>query len=380
MATDTNRGLQNLFEERRTLFSVIAVACGLGFAISNASSVLANGGMESKYILAISFVIAAISVYIIYQQILDHLRFEEKIEAVLFLDEVSDPIMVPSYRFMSEFCRTLSAIKAENKAIYADWQDGPIIKKRPSLSEDDKANSVTEEGVKTKDKSKSARLAEEIANYIIINNISTHLTDYYNSSKLEYDIKTYSREEMSNFLLNNRVINLLSSPIDEREIFLSKDGSKKRPPPKGKIVAAFGPGGAVFNKFELTLPNGAVVKSIGHNEIQIKTSRIELSVSVYLTVFSTNVPKKFAEYYIGKDWLDVKSRKVDIVIRGKIRHIYVFFPKGWALYGWLDSLREKMRREMQFRDFLGSINWETIDPLLHCLSNLNSSHSASKRN
>lgn len=380
MATDKDRGLQNLFEERRTLFSVIAVACGLGFAISNASSVLSNGGMQSEYILVISFVVAAISVYIIYQQILVHLRFEEKIEAVLFLDEASDPITVPSYRFMSEFCRTLSAIKAENKAIYADWQDSPIIRKRPSLSDGDKTKSGMEEDFKTNNKSKSARLTEEIANYIIINDISTHLTDYYNLSKLEHEIKTYSREEMPNFLLNNRVINLLSSPIDEREIFLSKDGSKKRSPPKGKIVSAFGPGGAVFNKFELTLPKGAIVKSIGHNEIQIKTSRVELSVSVELTIFSTNIPKKFAEYYIGKEWLDVNCRKVDIIIKGKIRHIYVFFPKGWALYGWLDSLREKMRREMQFGDFLRSINWETIDPVLHCLSNFNSSHSASKSN
>lgn len=363
MVDNEKHEIRSLLIERKSVLSVIVIACGLGFAISTISGIsVGKAGNQNSSLISISLLLIFLSGALLYRQVSRHLRFDERISSAIILGEGNEPIWTDRYEFMQDFHRVLSAIKAESKAIYASWENDPIVQKDEGINQGVGVERL-DINEKKSQSSSSYRLAEEMVLFIIIDYISTHLTDYFNQSEPSLRYKSLERGDLPDFLMKNRIVNLLSTPLDQRDIFMDKMLSAR--PPVGKVISAFGPGGAYFSAFELTLPEGAEVTALGHNGFRIKTKRVDLQVLVAVTPFWQNLPSSFAEFYLRTKNDVVNTRVVEIRIKGRLRHWSVFLPSGWASYGWLDSLRSEMRNAFGFQEFLISIGWSTVQTLLH---------------
>lgn len=66
-----------------------------------------------------------------------------------------------------------------------------------------------------------------------------------------------SRSNIADYLLDNRVLDLISKPFEDREKFLSKIKDKKD---IGDIYTLLGDDDVEFNKFELKLPPKTILK------------------------------------------------------------------------------------------------------------------------
>jgi hypothetical protein len=363
MIDNEKHEIRSLLMERKSVLSVVVIACGLGFAISTISSIaVGESGNRNELLILISLVLIFLAALILYSQVSQHLRFDERISSAIILGERNEPIRTERYEFMQDFHTVLSAVKAESKAIYASWENDPIVQRNEDINQ---GIGVERLDVDEKELQASAgyRLAEEMVIFIIIDYISTHLTDYFNQSEASLRYKSLERSDLPDFLMKNRIVNLLSTPLDQRDIFMDKMSSTR--PPAGKVVSAFGPGGAYFSAFELTLPEGAEVTALGHNGFRIKTKRVDLQVLVAVTPFWQNLPSYFTEFYLRSKNDVVNTRVVEIRIKGRLRHWSVFLPSGWASYGWLDSLRSEMRNSFGFQEFLISVGWSTVQTMLH---------------
>jgi hypothetical protein len=299
------------------------------------------------------------------------LSFSDEIEAAVIIDRRNNRIVsVRGYEFARRTRETLDAIRAENQAIYADWEREPLckpFKRKNETGGDDQSPSfiaITRVAMQSKPAPSSAQLLEEISLFSVLEMLSTHLSTYFNDYENSSNIKEFSRDDFPEFLMKNRIINLLSTPIEQRPIFLKAfpDPEKR---PEGDIYSLWGSDGAIYSRFDLTLPVDSKLHHISRNGLKITTRRLSLSISVKSGFNISGLSRTFADKYLGTDWDYIEGKKIIVNIKGKINPFFLLINNGWNLYYWLDSFREEIKEKADFKQFKKSINWDNaIEPLL----------------
>ncbi|MBR2171817.1 hypothetical protein [Sphingopyxis sp.] len=367
-------GLGHILSDRSELIKTIFLVALTGFSINLASSLIIEQSNIPRYSIWIFVaVVFVFSVYSIARIFFNKSKFSESIDAAIFINkEKNELIPVKGYDFSRKTHEILNAIKAENKAIYADWDRDPICKKKDisngkkdSLPKGRTYIAISRmEGAPDLEQKSSALLMEEIALFVCIDMLSTHLSGYFGGRKGDSNVKEFCREDFPEFLMSNRIINLLSTPMEKRPIFLEAfpDSSKR---PEGEIVSLWGSDGSVFSRFDLVLPEGSKISQSSRNGVKISTRRLSLSISVKLGFSVSGYSNLFCKHYMGVPWDSVEGKKVKIDIEGEINPWFLFISRGWDYYHWLDSFRDKLLEKTSFSHFKKSISWDSlIEPLI----------------
>ncbi len=88
--------------------------------------------------------------------------------------------------------------------------------------------------------------------------MSSHLSSYFNNNVYNNNIIEYGRQDFPELLLNNRIIELISKPIEEREKLtdLKQRFEITREDDEGKeiIESVISSDGVRFERFNLQLP------------------------------------------------------------------------------------------------------------------------------
>ena len=177
--------------------------------------------------------------------------------------------------------------------------------------------------------------------------------------------------------MKNRVLNLLSTPIEQRDIFI--DAAKSGKLPIGDIHAVVGPDGSRFSKFVLVLPKGTRIEHSEVGSIKIETKRFALELSAQYSGFNAFVDEMFIEKYLGRDYLEIDCRNMAIKLSCRIKLLSLLSGSGWKYYQWLDSFRDELRASCDFKSFQDEINWSTIKPHLFAMRNLSNVTSQSSK-
>jgi hypothetical protein len=289
---------------------------------------------------------------------------------------------VKSYEFAKDLTRILSAVKAENRSIFSEWENSPLVATKGSEKEDSKNEEPKAE--KTEEKPtyisikkltgeaaeitvpSSAKLLNEAISFLMLESLSTHLSTYFNDWDEDEYITEYTRDHIPGVLLKNRVLNLLSTPIEQRDVFLDvfPDGVDSK---EGEVVSLWGSDGSMYSRFDLILPKGSKIEhdEIGH--IKIYTPRLTLEILNRYPGTSTPVSSNFIENYIGRGHREIQCRKVLITVKCKIKPMSLLSSAGWRYYHWLDSYRSRARHEMHFDQFQEDINWSSIEHTIFAL-------------
>lgn len=284
--------------------------------------------------LGCSIILCAASIFYLVS-IKQLLSFNQVIKAVVLINRNNNEIIsIKGYRFSVEVERILKAISAENKAIYAEWEKEPICNRnnRAISNKDSKETgtsyvAITRTAYEQNSQAPSAALLlEEISIFVVLDILSSHLSTYFNDRHNDTGIKEFSREDFPEFLMKNRIINLLSTPIEQRPIFLTAFPDPEQRP-EGEIFTLWGSDGAVYSRFDLTLPVGSRLQHIARNGLRIITKRLSISLSAQLG-FNASVSRTFCGAYLHLDGDDVEARQINITYLERLIHGIYLAQKG----------------------------------------------------
>lgn len=212
------------------------------------------------------------------------------------------------------------------------------------------------------ERKKSILLLEEITEYLLLEKLSTHLSGYFGEFGETDRVSELERKDIPDFLLENRVLNLLSTPIEQREIFLDAFPEPENRP-KGEVVTLWGSNGAVFSRFDLNLPTGSKVQKLEGSGFRISTSRFYVDIRCHFSGYSSVTPRGFEELALNTSVRKVDAKTIQISVSGKVKATSLLRGKGWEYHAWLDSFRNEVRSTFDFEGYFRSIHWDSLEPM-----------------
>lgn len=368
-----SKTLGSILSLRREGFKIATLAILAALAIG----ILAGAIIEisKPYIMYVAIICSSIiiaSFVVIIRDVTDGLNFEDTIRAsVIFDSATGDILRVKDYRYTNELVRVIQAVEAENKAIHSDWGNYPIVGKRESkVAKKDTGlvwyaiSKMENDDEPAGEPAPSIKFLEEVTVFLILEDLSIHLSDYFGDKDGDSEIVEMVRNDIPEFLLKNRILSLLSTPIEQRDIFIDAfpDPDKR---PKGEIHGIFGSNGAMYKRFDLTLPCKSKIRDLGRDGFAIETPRFNLQISVKYRGTHTAMSDGFTNLYLGKIFSDVQPKDLIITVSGKIKPLSLLNTKGWEYHSWLDSFRARLVHSYGFEAFLETIHWSMIEPLLY---------------
>jgi hypothetical protein len=185
----------------------------------------------------------------------------------------------------------------------------------------------------------------------------------------------YNRNNILNILPNNRFLELLSKPLDQRSNKNFREEKIIIPeyPPIQTIIGSINlETGEHFNNFVLTLPNKSTVIRNRDNSISIITKRFTIILKTMVDGRGTFLPKSFIESYLNiKKNQNTTGFIVSFVIEVKFNFSTFYSFSNWQYYKWIDSFYFELE-EMFSQDyfFQNRIGWDKAYSVIKAIKNM----------
>ncbi len=339
--------LSEFLSNRGNLIELIVVAIILGTGIEFLSSSLyakININHKNLYFFIAGVLSCLLSIGFFFVKFFGIKKVNKNIKGFLIIDrEKNEIISIDNYDYARTLERNLKAAIAEDKAIKIDWED------------------VSFKYDTTKEKrQKGLRIINELTEYYILETMSTHLTDFFNLNNIDKgQLIELNRNDIPSILLSNQFLELFSKPMEQRAAFKeerkSENGDKK---PIGKVVASFSKG-AIFQHFDFILPKDSQITKDKDGYIIIKTKRLTLKYKSKFAGMGSVCPLGYEEYYLNlKDHRKYATYQVDIELEFELKFGALLMRNGWDTYNWVDSLLEKIEKEISKKEYFDKIDWD----------------------
>ena len=357
------QGSGSIFERLRLaqkeLVGLFAIAILLALGVNIVSGVILRQVSESSVLLIGFGLILGCFVYLLVTRTVIP-ESSLYVDGFLPFDKKTNKLLaVTEYELASDLSRYLRSAFSENKAMFKQWSDEPLPKIHDNERSWEKRAELS-----------SVKIIHEILEYFLLDEFSLHLSSYFHSyeEKGEEHYTTYLRADIPEILLRNRFLELFSRPMSEREAFIEKPwltiariGGTEQ-----EVVTATGKGGALYDKFELALPNGSRVSRGDEAELIIETPILTLRMGATFDGFNENIPPGFVEHYMGIDdhhgFGEFFKICFEVSVRWKRRAF--FSNKAWEYHGWAESFMQRIEDKVSKEAFFTRIQWPTILALL----------------
>lgn len=338
--------VQGIISSRKNLIDLIVTTILLAFGINLiAGQLIALTVVNPLVTVLFGIILIFSSILYFGNSLLDERIKSHKFEAfIIYKEKKNDIISVPSYEFSEKIHSYIKSAFGENPALKNIW------KKEPDISEP-----------------KSAQLVLEVVQYFLLSRLSSHLTDYFDAEDFKKaNLKKYERKDIPEILLSNRFLELFSRPMEERPAFI-EDYKHEDDEMLGEIVYASGLKGAIYDKFELVLPQKSSIRKLDNNKIEIETEKLKISMVIQFEGINTLLPMMFEEYYLGiNDSNEYSVYQLDIGIHVQMKLRSLFSSVGWEYYQWIESYLDIIEEEVSKDVFFEKINWENVRVILQC--------------
>lgn len=259
-------------------------------------------------------------------------------------------IKIRDYNFMEDLCRYMKAATQEDENIKAMWKKDVLGIRR--ILEHPKSK---EECVEV---SRSAAALNQLIEYLILKKLGLMTSAYFNKPEFnKRKIIQVERSDINEFVANNVFINLFGKPTYERVAF---DNEVK----EENVVYCYGKNNAIYDKFELFLPQKCKL-SRDNNTIIIKHPYFIFKITSTFTGFGEVLPSGFKARYL-KCPSGITSYKVWIGIKLKFTWRAIFMNKE-RYYEWIDEYIEVLNKYASFEHFKELIQWDMTNAILGCI-------------
>lgn len=256
------------------------------------------------------------------------------VDTVLCVDKEKMPIPIDRFRFSEDLCQAVKSVLSENKAYCPLWKNS--LMREPGENNND-------------------RIVEEFLEYLFVQWLSLELNSYF----CRFDksaIELVKREQMSDVLIKNRVIELISKPYIEREKFQTLNEADNKE--DGEVVYMMeGEDDVIYNRLEIELPRKSRVVREG-KALVIKNRDFEIRFESRYEGFGYVLPSYFEDFYMKRHLDDVDCFMVELELSVKLKPFFFLSVKDWRYLGWLDQLEESFSEYFCFNSFAKRIGYE----------------------
>jgi hypothetical protein len=370
--------VKSVLQSRRNLCQLIIMAVLLALGVNLIASWFAGQFSDMTWVIwlvGLLLIIATIlyMVHFLTQESFVSYEFEA---ALIFNLGEKAHVEIDGYDFSESFDQKLNALFVENKAFKTAWELERVFStqaKKPASKEtkdeSDNTGKKKEEvsyftimrvdAEEEEESTPQRSILIETAEFCLLEFLSLHLSAYFGQTPHnKARIVTIEREHIPDILLENRVLSLLTTPIEDRQIFV-KSGINKHPP-QGEVYDIFGSDGTVYKRFYLILPKGTGITRPQPGVIRLEHRHFVLEIGCFFHGFNLNLPRYFEELYIGSDSKEIAPRKLDISVSAQLRKSSLALITGWIYYQWIDSFMEYIESHVSFEAFLERIDWQSV--------------------
>ncbi|WP_152645154.1 hypothetical protein [Kitasatospora griseola] len=344
------RFLSRLREAKWSLLEIIVLAVILSLSVNILSSLIFDlAGRKFFYIASIG-TIALCLAYSTIRQTKDR-QFDGRIGASFIIGPDNRPIDLRGYQFSERFSSLIISAFSENPALARQWDREPVS----SMLE------FTGEGVRLVNNS-GAKLTRELVEYMTIERMATHLTDYFNQAGIpESLLVTRGRADIPDVLLSNRFMELFSRDRADRPGF-SEEGS----PANDRTVRAWSRSGGYYNRFGLPLPQKSTVTRGDDGSLRISCPAFKASISVGFNGTNEYVPFDLLKYQSGNpDPTRLKCYSVSLIVKISANRSFILGGRGWNHHLWVESFIDSLHEEFDVEAYIKQINWPIVSAILH---------------
>ncbi|MFS0558701.1 hypothetical protein [Brevibacillus sp. 179-C1.2 HS] len=351
MKNSQDRPLSHILSNRTNIIELIVVGFFIAFGTNiMVSSIIEFDFFKPNIFIYIGSSIVIISFLYLVLRLLKIRKFTKVIESsIIYHKNKNTLVNIPRYEYSEKMVRYFEYSFRENKDIKAIWEKNKLN----DLFQSD-GNSVIKKGVNSK------KLVKEATEYLILDILSTHLTDYFNNDELDRkNIEKIERDKISDIIVKNRFLDLFSKPMSERSGFLDEKSTSAE-----NVVVSYR-NGYYFNKFELVLPKKSKFLRSEDSTILIKNKRFSMKIKVIFDGYSNNnIPYSYIGYFNNLSMREYSQLSVLVQIEVKFNLITFVSLLGWEYYKWIDSLLQKFDLVMSSEEFPKTINWSSNEVIL----------------
>lgn len=341
----------SILKSRGAVLELVVAAVVLALGVNLLATAIAHlFGTSNQAMLWTSVALVVVSLALIARRTIVSRSVSRSFEAFLCYHKKENRLIeVPRYAFSENISNYLNGLFAENEAPKKLWDADPLSN---TFKHDTKTGSFEKRATA------AGQLIVEAVEYLLLEQLSTHLTDYFNHASLDTEkLQALTREDVPGVIFKNRFLDTFSRPMQERAAFV--ESALKRGTPIGKICSSYGPGGVRYSDFDLVLPKNAKVQRVAPNSVEIDTSKFCVKLEVNFSGFNTNLPRGFERLYLdGMSLDDVGAYRVDIKAIVNFKPLALLSQSGWQYHSWLDSFLTSLEEDVAKEEFFKRIDWD----------------------
>jgi hypothetical protein len=360
MKTDNHREfLKEILNNRGSLIELIAAAILIGFGVEFlASSIYSHFDFNHKnlFFFSAGLILCCLGFIYFLNRFFGKKTFSKELNGFFLLSrEKKGIVSIDCYDFADKLSRYLDYAFAEDAGLKKTWNNIDFNRNTGK----DNYNTFL-------------KIANEAAEYYLLEKLSNHLSEYFNNSGLDKnELVEYERNDIADILLKNRFLELFSKPMEHRAPFIpdkpiinSKDKSV------GKIVASFSKG-AMYNHFQLTLPKNSIINRNSDDSISVITQRFTLRLKSITSGLNTYIPWDFYKHYLGlTETINTSAFVVTYKIEVTFHFGSLFRTVGWQYYNWVDSFMIELQKKFEKDYFFDSkIEWDKACVIIKSIKN-----------
>jgi hypothetical protein len=356
-----NKSVAQAFSSRRDFLQLVLIGVLLALATSILATVITSKTDWSTATTIGVLLLIVVAVFAIRAVLAARVIHRSFSAALVLSPEDLQPAEAEVYEFSGEIARILKAAFYENKAFADAWRREPVTQHWRFDTERATVSRVQEDA--------GLKLLNEALETWLSQALSTHLTDYYNQlDESEKHTVKFERENVPSLLLENRILNLLSTPIGDRAAFLetpaSTDEKANQRDSENMVYSQSGPGDALFERLELVLPKGSKLTRQRSGTLVIDTPRLYLSLEAKHNGFTANLPHRFVSHFYGLNPFEARSLLIQIELTGRVKPLGMLRGQGWELYHWVDSFADYIEEAASVDALLARIRWPAVEAML----------------
>lgn len=336
----------NVIKERKgLLFRNLVLVSLLSIGISLLANFFSNKYNANSILLwiGVSLIFIVILVYLVI--FYKSKEYTIKEESLFITDKKGIFLPINRFRLSEDMHSSLSSVFKENNTFKEKWE-----------------NAFKENEIKNKEEFKKMHISNnediigffgELVEYIFLKKLSVITVDYFNTKSNEIEVLT--RNRISDYVLQNRILEMISKPFEERSAFSNNQSNIK----EGETIWAMSSDGVMFEKFELRLPKGTTLtKDKRNNTLVIKNRNYSIYFKHGFGGFSTSTPRGFEKYYLNKDFDEINHYSFSPELKIKLNPFFFLFSSNWKNMNWIDIICEEFSSYFSFNNFIEKIGFE----------------------